>query len=430
LLPLGRHELRDFDDGVELFQLAGDGVAEVFPPLRAARSGGLPLPRSPIIGREHELALLAELLPTMPLVTLVGIGGVGKTRLALEAATNAEPLFPDGVHLIELSPIAGPDLVASTVSAALGITPAPGEDPATAITTRLRNEQRLIVLDSCERVLDGVAGLAEEIARRCTRVCVLATSTEAIRLPDERVVPISPLPIGSPDAPDAAVRLLRERAAATGAEPTDDPAVTQTLSEIAARLDGIPLALELAAARIAELGVEGVLAGLDDRFALLTNGFRTALPRHRTLEAMVEWTFEMLKPDDRHLLIALSLLRGRWETDAALEIVDTTDRAGLYRLVSRSLVIIDGDPPSLRLLDTIRAYASRFVDEVDVHGIAARRLEALIEHVVPAATAAEPVFLEVVERLLPDIRAALSLADGEDPQRAVSLASVAAAWFE
>ena len=435
---LGRHRLRDFDTPVELLQLVGPGLPRAFPPVRAAREDlGLPLPRSATIGRDKELGLVCDLLSTLPLVTLVGPGGVGKTRLALEAAALLSPTFADGVHLIELSSVAGSDLVASTATATIGARPAPGQQPLDALVAEVGDGRRLLIFDSSERVLDGVADVIVAIGRACPQSVILVTSTEPVRMPDERVVNVGPLEVPAERAnADSivltdSVRLLLQRARAAGNDLGEGIEVAAALAAIARTLDGIPLALELAAGRIGEIGIDAVVAGLDHRFDLLTNGLRTALPRHRTLEAAVAWTVDLLDDDERDLLGKLSALAGRWPVRDAVAIcgVDAAAEATVMRLVGRALLLLDAStPPRLRMLDTIRAYSARLRAPDDA--VTNRILEALIRRVVERREATEDELIDELEALLPDVRTAAQPSNAVDIERLTELASMTSFWWE
>jgi len=427
LIPLGRYRLRDVDRPLELFAVAGPRLVESFAPVRAARdTAGLPLPRSPIVGRDAELAAVSAALPTAPLLKLVGSGGVGKTRLALEAASRAAAAHPDGVFLVELSSISDPALVVGAVATRLAVPTLPGENLLDALVDHLGERSHLIVFDSCEGVLDGVATVADTLAQRCPGTTILATSLEAVRTADERVITVEPL------ADAAAVRLLAARVEAAGA--TLGPDDSDALGVIARRLDGIPLALELAAARVNELGVDVVVEGLDDRFDLLTGGLRTALPRHRTLEAAVQWAAEGLDAEERRMLSHLSQLLGRWTPADALEVVgsgDTTaDRSRLDRLIRRSLVILDGDPVKVRLLDTIRLFGARELGDEDRRAIAGRRLTALSRLAEAQRGLPESTVLREIEDLIADVRALADPASCPDPETAAGVLAMSLAWFE
>ncbi len=444
LLHLGEHRLRDFDGGVALLQLASAGLADGFPPVRATREDhGLRLPRSSLVGRSQELQLLRELLATTPMVTLHGPGGVGKTRLALEAAAAMAASFPDGLHLVELSTVE-PEVVIATVMAAVGGSPMPGQDPLDALVAALSVGTHLLILDSAERVLDPVAQLADAVVRSCSGSTLLITSTEPVRTPDERVVAVAPLP--APDELDGmdagidllasdAVRLLVQRATTRGANVGDDLESARALATIARRLDGIPLALELAAGRIAEVGVDATLDGLDDRFGLLTNGFRTALPRHRTLEAMMAWTVSSLSDDDQALLARLATLRGRWRPEDAIEVCGGS--GALHGLVDRSLLSLDDDAEGrcmrLRMFDTVRAYAESHLPDPGTAELLVGKRRWLLAHLREINTGADSRIRHEIDEMLADFREVMVPDIDSDEQTAGDIAEIAAmssAWFE
>ena len=290
MVDLGEHRLRDLDRPVHVFQI-GDGS---FPPLRSldAFPGNLPLQLTSFVGRQEELAAVAKALEALRLVTLTGTGGVGKTRLAVQAAANLVTGFPDGVWLCELAAAADAVSMLQVVAAALGYIPAPGTALDRGIAEFVGSRRLPVVLDNCEHLLDRVAALAETIVARCPNVAILATSREALDAHGERVIRLRSLPVPQVGATleqladcDAA-RLFLDRAEATGAdltlEDTDGPAI----AEICRRLDGIPLAIELAASRAPALAPREIAAHLDERFRLLTGGRRAAVERHRSLLAL------------------------------------------------------------------------------------------------------------------------------------------------
>jgi predicted ATPase/class 3 adenylate cyclase len=431
LRSIGRYHVRDFDGPTELLQLVGPGLPDGFAPLRAVREGsGLPLPSTGLLGRDDELDRVVDLLGTAPVVTLVGTGGVGKTRLALEVAALAAPDHPGGSHVVELSAVPGPDDVLAAIAAAVGARAGSGEDLEDVLLMALAGARHLVLLDSCERVLDGVAAAIELLARRSPGTTLLATSVEAVRIPGERVVPIAPLGTGDADADDprelAAVRLILERVVAAGGDidPTRD---ARNLAEIARRLDGIPLALELAASRVAEVGVDEVLASLDDRFAVLTGGYRTALPRHRTLEAAVAWSADLLKPDDRHLLARLSRILGRWEVESALDVAEGHEVA-LARLVDRSLVVVDGG--RVRLLDTVRAFMRRELGAEETTHVDRRRLVRIRADVNALTDSPEGLLVDAMHHRIADAREAIDALAASEPDLAAHVAICFVPWFE
>jgi predicted ATPase/DNA-binding SARP family transcriptional activator len=339
----------------------------------------LPIPLTSFIGRDDELAEVRGLLASSRLVTLTGVGGAGKSRLALEAARAAMPEHPDGTWLIELAALTQPDLLVPVVAAALGVRERPERPLVDLLVERLRDAAALLVLDNCEHLLPQVAELVRTLLAAGTRLRILATSRERLGITGEVLRPISGLAVPEPgaDSPAAlrnveAVRLLVDRAAAV--DPgfglrADTAAAT---AQICRRLDGLPLAIELAAAGVNALGVEHITAHLDDRFRLLTHGDRTVHTRHQTLRATVDWSYGSLGAAERRLFDRLAVFVGGFTLDA-VETVCVEPDAGpepapvlLARLVDKSLVIAEspaGVTRRYRMLETLRAYGLERLDE-------------------------------------------------------------------
>ncbi|MEV5407563.1 BTAD domain-containing putative transcriptional regulator [Thermopolyspora sp. NPDC052614] len=382
------------------------------PPTPAAvRVGNLRARLTSFVGREQEVERVGRLLAERRLVTLVGPGGAGKTRLAVESADAIGDRMPDGVWLVELAPLRDEVEIPQAVLAALGLrdmTPVAsprgptsrspeGGDPVSRLVTLLGARTTLLVLDNCEHLVDGAARLADRLLAECPGVRVLATSREPLGITGETLLTVPPLGLPAPDDPDArespAVRLFLDRA--SGVRPghrIDDPTA---VVRICRALDGLPLAIELAAARLRSLSAEQIAARLGDRFRLLTGGSRTALPRHQTLRAVVEWSWELLDEQELRLVRRLAVFAG----GATLETIEGVCAGdGLHeddildvlaRLVDKSLVVMEerDGVPRYRMLETIRAYASeRLVEagEEDRYRLAhARRF-------LDLATTAEP----------------------------------------
>jgi predicted ATPase/DNA-binding XRE family transcriptional regulator len=367
--------------------------------IRAADDGqigvhNLPLSLSSFYGREEETAALSVSVSERRLVTLVGIGGVGKTRLALETVHALIERYSDGVWYVELAPLSDPGLVAPRIASTLGMAVRySGTEPSSAWIAQLVNKHLLIVLDNCEHVLDAAAAATELILERCPGVHVLATSREALRIRGEYVVRVDPLSVPAasagrpPELSDLraspAIRLFLDRARHVALPPKlgDDAAAWQTLADICARLDGLPFAIELAAARMNALTPALLLRALDRRFHLLTTGARTALPRHRTLQALIDWSYGLLSEHERRVFRRLAVFSGGWTLEAAQTVC--ADEVGanellavLSSLVDKSLLVVaDQGPDSLRygMLETTRAYAlDRLTAEGD-HDSTARR---------------------------------------------------------
>lgn len=328
----------------------------------------LPQPVSELIGRDVDVARISNMVRASRLVTLAGAGGIGKTRLALAVARQLLPQFPDGVWLAEFSPLTDPSLVPATVAAVVGIELG-GEHSAERVAQALAARRLLIVLDTCEHVIDAAATMAEAMVRAGSTVHIIATSREPLRAEGEQLYLVPPLAVPPADAAGllnyGAVRLFVERARAAAPEMAPDQHQAMAIAKTCRRLDGIPLAIEMAAGRVAALGVEEIAKRLDDRFRLLTGGRRTALPRHQTLRATLDWSHELLVEPEQVLLRRLAVFAGAFSLEEVSAVAASVETAwpevsdGISSLVAKSLVVaeIDTAIPRFRLLDTTRAYA-------------------------------------------------------------------------
>jgi predicted ATPase/DNA-binding winged helix-turn-helix (wHTH) protein/Tfp pilus assembly protein PilF len=321
------------------------------------------------IGRERELAEIKQLLPGTRLLTLTGTGGIGKTRLALQAATEVRDAYRDGAWFVDLAPLADPGLVPNALAQVLGVKESAGQPLVKTLSEHLRPLKVLVVLDNCEHVLDACARLAETLLRESAGVTLVATSREPLRIAVERTYPLDALPLPDPQgdaqsiAQSDSVRLFVDRARQhrPGFDLQDQRA--RAVAEICVRLDGIPLALELAAARMGALAVEQIVRLLDQRFRLLASGSRSELPRHQTLTALLDWSYELLDDAERKVFARLSVFAGGW-TIAAAEAVGAGKTIArddvvylLIALVEKSLVVADDDGDRYRMLETVREYA-------------------------------------------------------------------------
>jgi len=284
----------------------------------------LPVEVSTFVGRRRELAEVRKLLSSYRLVTLTGVGGVRKTRLALRAASDLQQGFRDGVWLVDLAGLTDPALVANGIATALGLSDL-SRKPVARLTDHLADRQLLLVLDNCEHLLDACAVLVDALLRSCPELRVLATSRQMLGIHGECTMRVPSLSVPDPERlppPDAlmqyeAVTLFAERAAAVLQGFTVTRENHAALAHLCQRLDGIPLALELAAVRVSTLSVAEVLERLEDRFPLLTGGSRAALPRQQTLQALMDWSFDLLSSQGRRLWARLSVFAGSFELDAA-----------------------------------------------------------------------------------------------------------------
>ncbi len=311
----------------------------------------MPEPVSELIGRDDGLGEIVSLARAHRLVTLTGAGGIGKTRLALAAAWRLLSEFADGVWLAELAPLADPALVPTSVAGAVGL-----EFPASAVSTEnvakaLSEKRLLLVLDNCEHVIDAAARMAEALLRANPAAGVIATSREPLKAEGEWIHPVPPLAVQAGDTEDrddalqyGAVRLFVERAQAAAPQFVSDRRSAALIAAICRRLDGIPLAIELAAARVAIFGLKEIVARLDDRFHLLTGGRRTALPRQQTLRATLDWSYQLLSAPECIILRRLAIFAGAFGLEAASAVAASPDLApsevadGLANLVAKSLV--------------------------------------------------------------------------------------------
>ncbi len=382
LTDLGEHRLADLARPERIFQVTHPDLPADFPSLRtlSAHRHNLPVALTPFVGRAKELAELVSLLGTSRLITLTGVGGAGKTRLALQAAAAVLEAYPDGVWMVELAPLRDGAQLPSAVTTALGIEVG-GADTSDAVAGRLAHylasRQALLVFDNCEHLIEPAARLVHRLVTHCPSITVMATSRELLGLPGERawrVPPLSLPPAGAPPeeiSESDAVGFFCERARAARPGFTLDAATAPTVARICRRLDGIPLALELAAARVQVLSPAQVADRLDDRFRLLTGRERIAVPRHQTLRATIDWSYQLLSPLEQSALDALAVFPETFDLEAAEAVMATdSDQGGdpldvLSRLVDKSLVTVhtEGPAPRYRLLETIRQYGAEKLAE-------------------------------------------------------------------
>jgi predicted ATPase/class 3 adenylate cyclase len=383
LADLGVHRLRDLGRPEHIFQLTAGGLQADFPPLRSlgnpALANNLPAQLATFVGRDSELAQVRTLTESSRLVTLTGPGGSGKTRLALQVAAGLLDGTGDGVWLVELAAVTDPQEVPSAISDALGIAGPPGSGSRAVLETlvdALAPQDILIVLDNCEHLISACAKAADAITRRCPRVHLLVTSREPLGIGGETIYRVPSLSLPGPDDADSAessdaVALFVDRARAQGTGLSLDAETLPLIVSICRRLDGLPLAIELAAARLRSLSLAGVHERLDQRFRLLTGGSRTALARQQTLRATVEWSYSLLNGPEQALLGCLSVLAETFDLDAAeavgeaahIEVFEVADLLG--SLVDKSLVVAEpaGGALRYRLLETIRQFAAERLAE-------------------------------------------------------------------
>jgi predicted ATPase/DNA-binding CsgD family transcriptional regulator len=410
----------------------------------ARGAGRLPAEATSFVGRRRELAELRKKLASARLVSLVGPGGVGKSRLALRAATDLARRFAGGATWVELAEVRDPALVANAVLASLDLRDQAGTDPLVLVLSSIRDRELLLVLDNCEHLLEAAGRLADEVLRGVPGARVIATSREPLSVPGEHVLPVPPLELPARNAAEPlsrlrqneAVMLFVERAAAASGSFELTEANRGAVADLCRHLDGLPLAIELAAVRTRVLSVEQILARLADRFDLLTGGSRSALPRHQTLETAIDWSFNLLTPSEQRLLRCVCVFAGRFTLED-VEPVSGSEAAfaGLSSLVDKSLVIKEDvrGVACYRLHETMREYAARRLREAGDEDAVQQRF---IQHYVttaarlsPQARFRLPEWLEWVELEIDNMRAVLRrcLTDG-DSRNGIQLAT-SLAWF-
>jgi predicted ATPase len=391
----------------------------------------LPAQPGPFVGRDEELAEVIGAVEMSRVVTLTGVGGVGKTRLALQAAAELLPRFRDGAWLVELAPVIEPEALVEVVARALDVAERQGQPLAASVTDFLRAKRLLVLLDNCEHILDAVAAFVGGIVAACPQVTVLATSREGLRAQGERVVivPALGLPPSEADVESAlsadAVRLFVERAAEAKGRFELTAANAPAVARLVRRLDGIPLALELAAARVRSLTPAELADRLDERFRLLAGGQRTAVERHQTLRRAIDWSYDLLTPPEQAALNRTAVFAGDFGLDAAeaivagdgIEAIDIVDLSG--HLVDKSLVLAEDRDGTTRyrLLETIRQYAQ---ERLEAAGEAELVRRHHAEHYAGFAAAAgaglrgrdEVAWTERVDTELDNLRAAVAWAVG------------------
>ncbi|MDR7522095.1 MAG: tetratricopeptide repeat protein [Armatimonadota bacterium] len=438
LRDLGEHRLKDLARPEHIFQAVIPGLPADFPPLKSldVRTTNLPSRHlTSFIGRERETAEIKRLLGEAHLVTLMGPGGSGKTRLALQVAADLLEAFPRGAWLVELAPIADPGLVPQTVASVFGVREGPGRPLLDALVDYLRPRDLLLVLDNCEHLVEAAASLAGTLLRGCQMLRILATSREALAVPGEVTYRVPPLGVPDPRRgatveqvmQSAAARLFIERAVLSNPAFAVDETNAGAIAQVVQRLDGIPLAIELAAARVRVLPVGQIARRLDDRFRLLTGGGRGGLAHHQTLRAAVDWSYDLLSPEERALFRRLSVFAGGFTLEAAEAVCtgeggDSSDVLDfLTRLVDKSLVGTESIAGDLRyrMLETIRQYSRERLAEADeADAIRQRHLTwylAAAEQAGPALRGPDQLlWLERLELEHDNFRAALEWAKKND----------------
>jgi predicted ATPase/class 3 adenylate cyclase len=386
LTPMGRYRLRDFDEPVRLHCLRGQGLEPECPAVRAMPVDGhnLTTPATSLVGRDDDVHEILPRLAGGRLVTLAGPGGVGKSRLALAVGLSAASLWEDGVWFVDLSPVQDPQLIGTTVAAALGISRG-GGDAWESTLEQLREKRLVLLLDNCEHLAGDVASAATELLATCPDIGVLATSREPLGIAREQVLRINPLPLpptgASVDTAStiSSVRLFVERAQANSPGFALDDSNVEFVSELCRRLDGLPLAIELAAAQTSVVGVAELVSGIGDRLVLRSRQ-RDVPDRQRTMDAAVEWSMRLLTTHEQAVLRRLSILRGGFSRDIATAAAGDVEGCDVlevvWSLVDKSLVVVDlaANDTRYRLLETVRAPLRHLLDNEKATVATAMRL--------------------------------------------------------
>jgi predicted ATPase/DNA-binding winged helix-turn-helix (wHTH) protein len=410
-------------------------------------------PMSELIGRHAEVRSVTDLLLTHRLVTLTGAGGIGKTRLALEVARQVLPRHADGVWIAELGSLTDPGLVPVAVATALGLTLKADVVTPDVVATAIGAKRVLLVLDNCEHLIEAVTRMGEALLSASSAICLLVTSREALRTDGEWIYPVSPLEVPAEGTQDAegllrssSVKLFIARARPLAPDFMTDEQMTRTIGRICRRLDGIPLAIELAAVRASALGVEGVADRLDDRFRLLTGGLRTALLRHQTMRATLDWSYELLPEPERIVLRRVAIFAGSFTLESAGSVATSQDMPSavvvdcIVNLVAKSLVSVNVGRPNVqyRLLETTRAYGlEKLVDSGELEGFARRHAEYYRDVFEGLAnewrTQPRSAWLATYGRQVDNLRAALDWAFSPNGDAPIAIALTIAAvplWFQ
>jgi predicted ATPase/class 3 adenylate cyclase len=405
LHDLGQRRLRDLTHPEHLYQLNSEGLKADFPPIKTldVRPNNLPIQLTGFIGRKTEIAEIIHLLGTARELTLIGTGGAGKTRLALQIAAELSDDFEGGVWFVDLAPISDSSLVIQTIATILGIREDPQQPLTDTLISYLRDRELLLILDNCEHLVNASAKITASLLHTAPKLKIIATSREALHLEGENIYHVPSLqipdlgnlpPLEKLTQYEAVHRFIeRAQAALPSFQATHRNAIS--LAQVCIRLDGIPLAIELAAARVNLLQVEQIAARLDDRFQLLTGGNRTALPRQQTLKALIDWSWELLSETERSLFCRLSVFVGGCTLEAAETVgsgngVDKSTVLDLLtQLVDKSLVVVEregGQEARFRMLETIRQFAREKLSQA---GEAARVRSAHADFFIELAAAAD-----------------------------------------
>ena len=447
LLDMGEHRLKDLLHRVHLYQVLAAGLPAEFPPLKTLElfPNNLPVQLTSFIGREREMSEVKQLLANTRLLTLIGPGGTGKTRLSLRVSADLLQSFADGVWLVELAPLADPSLIPQTIAAVFGLRELPNRPLIRLVTDYLRAKHLLLILDNCEHLIEACAKLCSDLLHNCPELKIIASSREALGIGGETVYRVPSLSLPAADQSTLAalmesesIRLFVERATAAQSKFSLTDQNASAVFQICHRLDGIPLALELAAARISVFSPEQISSRLGDRFKLLTGGSRTALERHQTLGALIDWSYDLLSPEEQALFRQLAVFAGGWTFEAAESVCSDLDVLNLLtQLVNKSLVIADDQRENRRyfLLETIRQYArDKLLEAHESEQVRDRHLDFFVSFAEEAETymngPQELKWRNLLDEEYDNLRMALEWAMENDVEKALRLGGASGVFWE
>ena len=439
-----------YNSTAQLAEAIGVAMTDVNTPTVATpqpiAANNLPRPRTHFVGRERDIEDCVRLSAETRLLTLTGIGGGGKTRLAIRVAERLVGEYRDGTWWVDLAPVSESARVSESVAAVFGVRESAERDLRSALRDFVAGKRLLLVLDNCEHLLATVQELADDLLQAGSELRILATSREGLGVDGERLFTVRSLPSPAPGAVDAgiigashAVQLFLDRAGRVAPDFVLTDANAPTVADICRRLDGIPLALELAAARVKLLSVEQIRGKLDDRFRLLTGGSKSALPRHQTLHATIQWSYDQLGQDEQQLLCVLSVFVGGWTLETAAQVFGGDDEFTtldlLSRLVDKSLVLVTRTPagqPRYSLLETVRQYAAeRLMEAGNAAAVRERHANAFLsvaERAYGERVSSEQKWAAILDSEHDNLRAALAFFRDTDAERYLQIAG-ALAWF-
>lgn len=433
LFDLGEHQLKDLVRPERIYQLNGPALQTDFPALHSLSTlpNNLPIQLTSFIGREREMKEASALLDSTRLLTLIGPGGTGKTRLSLQIAAEQLSQFRDGVWLVELAPLSDGGFIQSTIASTFDLREVPGIPLMNILVDYLRARRLLLILDNCEHLVESTAQVVDQILHVCQDVRIIASSREALGIGGETVYRVPSL------LEDEATRLFVERATKADSRFVLTEHNASFVAQICARLDGIPLAIELAAARVKLFTPEQIAGRLDDRFKLLTGGSRTALPRQQTLRALIDWSYQTLNEIEQRALCRLAVFSGGWTIEAAETVIGESEALdGLLGLVNKSLVNVEEQDGKsrYRFLETIRQYA---MDKLLESGDAAEVRDRQFAFVLQLAQKTErrlfgaesTEWLDLMESEHDNLRAAFEWSLAHYPDRSLDLADMVAGFW-